>query len=42
MIRNQWYGILESNEVRRGQVIGVVRLGEKLAVWRGEDGQVAC
>ena len=30
MIRNQWYAILESNEVRRGKPVGVTRLGEKL------------
>jgi phenylpropionate dioxygenase-like ring-hydroxylating dioxygenase large terminal subunit len=40
VIPNQWYAILESNEVRRGRVIGVTRLGERLAVWRDEEGRV--
>ncbi len=31
MIRNQWYAILESNEVPRNKPIGVTRMGEKLA-----------
>ena len=29
MIANQWYAILESNEVRKGKPIGVTRMGEK-------------
>jgi phenylpropionate dioxygenase-like ring-hydroxylating dioxygenase large terminal subunit len=42
MIRNQWYVILESKEVKRGKPVGVTRLGEKLALWRMPDGKVAC
>ncbi len=34
MIRNQWYAILESSEVRRGKPVGVTRMGEKLVAWR--------
>ncbi len=42
MIRNQWYAILESNEVTPGQVVGVTRMGEKLALWRNSRGELAC
>jgi len=42
MIRNQWYVVLESDEVRRGKLLGVTRLGEKLVFWRKQDGQVVC
>lgn len=42
MIPNQWYVILESNEVKPGRPVGVTRLGEKLVVWRDARGQVAC
>ena len=41
MIRNQWYAILESSEVRRGKPVGVTRMGEKLVAWRDSQGQVA-
>lgn len=41
MIRNQWYVILESKEVRQGKPLGVTRMGEKLVVWRSESGQVS-
>jgi phenylpropionate dioxygenase-like ring-hydroxylating dioxygenase large terminal subunit len=42
MIPNQWYAILESNEVKRGKPIGVTRMGEKLVLWRDEQGKVVC
>ena len=42
MIRNQWYAVLESNEVRPGRPVGVTRLGEKLVFWRTSAGQVVC
>ena len=42
MIRNQWYAILESSEVKAGQVVGVTRMGEKLALWRNSRGELAC
>jgi phenylpropionate dioxygenase-like ring-hydroxylating dioxygenase large terminal subunit len=41
MIKNQWYAILESAEVRKQQLIGVTRMGEKLVVWRNSTGQAA-
>ncbi len=42
MIRNQWYAVLESNEVKPRRVIGTTRMGEKLVFWRDASGQVAC
>src|SRR5512141_1701475 len=40
MIPNQWYAILESNEVKKGKIIGVTRMGEKMVTWRAPNGQV--
>ena len=41
MIRNQWYVVLESKEVRK-KPIGVTRMGEKLVFWRNEAGNIHC
>jgi len=41
MIRNQWYVVLESRELRGGPV-GVTRMGEKLVFWRDSQGKVGC
>jgi phenylpropionate dioxygenase-like ring-hydroxylating dioxygenase large terminal subunit len=42
MIRNQWYVVLESREVKKGKMLGVKRLGERLLFWRSTDGKVIC
>jgi phenylpropionate dioxygenase-like ring-hydroxylating dioxygenase large terminal subunit len=42
MIRNQWYVILESSEVKPGKMLGVTRMGERLLMWRDASGQVVC
>jgi phenylpropionate dioxygenase-like ring-hydroxylating dioxygenase large terminal subunit len=42
MIPNQWYVILESDEVKPGKPVGVTRMGEKLVLWRDAKGQVCC
>ncbi len=42
MIRNQWYAVLESKEVKKGKLLGVTRLGERLVFWRNEKGRVIC
>jgi phenylpropionate dioxygenase-like ring-hydroxylating dioxygenase large terminal subunit len=42
MIRNQWYAVLESKEVKPGKLVGVTRMGEKLVFWRDQQGQVVC
>ncbi len=39
MIRNQWYVVLETNEVGNHPV-GVTRLGEKMVFWRDQAGTV--
>jgi phenylpropionate dioxygenase-like ring-hydroxylating dioxygenase large terminal subunit len=40
MIPNQWYAILESNEVKKGRPIGFTRMGEKMVAWRDSKGQL--
>lgn len=42
MIRNQWYAVLESKEVKAGKPVGVTRMGEKLVFWRDRNGKVVC
>lgn len=42
MIRNQWYAVLDSKEVKPGKPLGVTRMGERLVFWRNESGEVAC
>ncbi|MCX8013804.1 MAG: aromatic ring-hydroxylating dioxygenase subunit alpha [Rectinema sp.] len=41
MIRNLWYAVLESSEVKDG-IVGVTRLGERLVFWRDSRGMVHC
>jgi phenylpropionate dioxygenase-like ring-hydroxylating dioxygenase large terminal subunit len=41
MIRNQWYVVLESDQVRKTP-LGVTRMGESLVFWRDGTGQVRC
>jgi len=40
VIPNQWYAILESQEVRKGKPVGVTRMGEQLVAWRDSRGTV--
>ena len=42
MIPNQWYAILESNEVKPGRPVAVKRMGERLVFWRDTRGNVTC
>jgi phenylpropionate dioxygenase-like ring-hydroxylating dioxygenase large terminal subunit len=42
MIPNQWYAILESNEIKAGKPVGVTRMGEKLVLWRDKAGKLGC
>ncbi len=42
MIRNQWYAVLESWEVKKGKAIGVTRMAEKLVLWRDSNGSLGC
>ena len=41
MIPNQWYAILESNEIKKGKLIGVTRMGEKMVAWRNNKGKLS-
>ena len=42
MIPDQWYAIAESTEVPRNRPVGLLRLGERIVLWRGRDGTVSC
>jgi phenylpropionate dioxygenase-like ring-hydroxylating dioxygenase large terminal subunit len=42
MIPNQWYVVLESREVRKGKLVGVTRMGEKMVFWRDTQGKPGC
>jgi phenylpropionate dioxygenase-like ring-hydroxylating dioxygenase large terminal subunit len=42
MIPNQWYAVLESDEVKPGRPVGVTRMGERLVFWRDTHGRVNC
>jgi len=42
MIKNMWYGILESKELKGTAPIGVTRIQEKLVLWRKSDGSIGC
>ena len=42
MIKNQWYGILDSKELKKKKLYGVTRMGEKLVLWRDENNDICC
>jgi len=41
MIKNQWYAIMESKEVK-DKPVGVIRLNEKLVLWRENSDKLNC
>lgn len=41
MIKNQWYAIMESKEVKK-KPVGVTRMDEKLVLWRNEANELSC
>jgi len=41
MIRNLWYAVLESKELR-GELLGLTRLGERMVFWRDSAGKSVC
>ncbi|HUX22151.1 MAG TPA: aromatic ring-hydroxylating dioxygenase subunit alpha [Spirochaetia bacterium] len=41
MIRNQWYAVLESKELK-SKPIGTTRLGERMVFWRDSAGKAVC
>ncbi|MDP3387319.1 MAG: aromatic ring-hydroxylating dioxygenase subunit alpha [Eubacteriales bacterium] len=42
MIKNQWYAVLDSKQLKKDKLIGVTRLSEKLVFWRDENNEVNC
>jgi phenylpropionate dioxygenase-like ring-hydroxylating dioxygenase large terminal subunit len=42
MISKQWYGILDAKELKQDKPVGVTRLGEKLVLWRSQNGDINC
>lgn len=42
MIKNQWYAVLDAQEVPKNKIIGVTRFGEKLIFWRDKEGKIGC
>lgn len=42
MIKNQWYAVLESKELKKNKPIGVTRFSEKLVFWRDANEQISC
>lgn len=42
MIKNQWYVILRSKELKKGKALGVRRMGERMVLWRESHGKVVC
>ncbi len=42
MIKNQWYAVLDSKEVKKGKITTAKRLGKELLFWRKENNEVAC
>lgn len=41
MIRNQWYAVLDSSEVKKGRPAGFTRMGEKIVAWRDAEGRIS-
>lgn len=42
MIKNQWYVVLESKQVKKNSLIGVTRFSNKLVFWRDGNNEVHC
>ena len=42
MIRDQWYVVLRSKELKKGKPIGATRMGEKMVFWRDSQGTPVC
>ena len=39
MIKNLWYAVLESKEVKKGKITSAKRMGLNLVFWRKENGE---
>jgi phenylpropionate dioxygenase-like ring-hydroxylating dioxygenase large terminal subunit len=42
VIKNQWYAVLDSKQLKKNKLMGVTRLSEKLVFWRDENNEVHC
>lgn len=42
MIKNQWYAVLSSHEVKRNKAVGARRFGEDLVFFRTDEGALGC
>jgi len=42
MIPNQWYAILESRSLKSKRPVGIMRMGERLVLWRDGEGKAVC
>ncbi|MEO0687231.1 MAG: Rieske 2Fe-2S domain-containing protein, partial [Cyanobacteria bacterium J06649_11] len=42
MIPNQWYAVIESKKINSKKPLGLRRFGEKIVLWRNEQGEVVC
>jgi phenylpropionate dioxygenase-like ring-hydroxylating dioxygenase large terminal subunit len=42
MMKDHWYAVLETREVKKRKPLGVKRLGERLVFWRDDDGILSC
>jgi nitrite reductase/ring-hydroxylating ferredoxin subunit len=42
MIRNCWYPIYDAERLKRRHLAGITRLGERLVLWRGAEGNIIC
>ena len=42
MIPNQWYAITESSTLKHDRPLGLIRMGERLVLWRNQEGQPVC
>ena len=40
MVPNQWYAVLETDEVKLGQPVAFKRLGQDMVLWRNADGKI--
>ena len=40
MISNHWYVIFRTERLRQGDLVGIVRFGERFALWRSPQGTI--
>ena len=42
VIKNQWYIVLDSKQLKKNKLIGVTRFSEKLVFWRDDHNKINC